>query len=51
MPLRNIEGSDSNILMTKTTGKVALVIGGSRGIGAAIPKRLAAMSVDRKSTD
>ena len=31
----------SNTLMKKLTGEVALVTGGSRGIGAAIAKRLA----------
>ena len=37
-----IEGMGENPMSKKLEGKVALVAGGSRGIGVAIAKRLAA---------
>src|SRR5258708_26992630 len=37
-----IEGMGEKTMSTKLEGKIALVTGGSRGIGAAIAKRLAA---------
>ena len=38
----SVEGMTMNMTSKKLAGKVALVTGGSRGIGAAIARRLAA---------